>query len=217
MKVQTRDVGFDLCGIAAWSWNPTGRTRMMDGMSPQDDGPSLAPTLLVSMPQMFDTNFAKTVVLLCEHGREGAFGLVLNRPTQASAAQAVQLEPPPLLDSGITLFVGGPVEPQRGWILMTKEPGEAQFVEIVEGLFLTSSQGVLRRLIENGEDRARILAGYAGWAPGQLDAELSASAWLTSDVDPSLIFDTPAGGLWEATIRRLGADPALLQMGHGVH
>lgn len=189
----------------------------MDLMSVREDGPSIAPTLLVSMPQMLDPNFAKTVVLLCEHGRQGAFGLVLNRPTQTSAAQAVHLAPPPSVDSGITLFTGGPVEPQRGWILMAREPEEAQFVQIVDGLFLTSSQAVLRQLIERGESRARILTGYAGWAPGQLDAELSASAWLTVEVDPDLIFNTPAAAMWETTIRRLGADPALLQMGHGVH
>lgn len=189
----------------------------MDLMCAREDVPSIAPTLLVSMPQMLDPNFAKTVVLLCEHGRQGAFGLVLNRPTQTSAAQAVQLAPPPAFDSGITLYHGGPVDPQRGWILMAREPEEAQFVEITDGLFLTSSQSVLRQIIERGEERARILTGYAGWAPGQLDAELSASAWLTADVDPGLIFDTPPTSMWEATIRRLGADPALLQMGHGVH
>lgn len=109
------------------------------------------------------------------------------------------------------------MEPQRGWILLGREPDEADAVELVDGLFLTSSPTVLRRLIEQGEPRARILTGYAGWAPGQLDEELSASAWLTADVDLDLIFDTPAGEMWEAAIRRLGADPALLQMGHGVH
>ena len=186
-------------------------------MGAQDGGSSIAPTLLVSMPQLTDPNFAKTVVLLCEHGPEGAFGLVVNRPTETPAAAAVQLTPPPSVDSGVALWVGGPVEPQRGWILLAHEPEEAEAVEIVDGLFLTSSQSVLRRLIETGDARSRILTGYAGWAPGQLDDELAASAWLTADVSADLIFDTPASGMWEAAIRRLGADPALLQMGHGVH
>jgi putative transcriptional regulator len=181
------------------------------------DGHMIAPTLLVSMPQLLDPNFAKTVVLLCEHGPDGAFGLVLNRPTETPAAEAVQLTPPPSVNSGIPLWVGGPVEPQRGWILLGRAPSEAEAVEVVDGLFLTSSPAVLRRLIETGDARARILTGYAGWAPGQLDEELSASAWLTLDVDPALVFETPATAMWEAAIRRLGADPALLQMGHGVH
>jgi putative transcriptional regulator len=186
-------------------------------MSANRDDYSLAPTLLVSMPQLKDPNFAKTVVLLCEHGAEGAFGLVLNRPTDTQAAEAVQLTPPPATNSGLQLWVGGPVEPQRGWILLGAEPDEAEALELVDGLFLTSSPNVLRRLIESGGDRVRVLTGYAGWAPGQLDQELSASAWLTADIDLDLIFDTPASEMWEAAIRRLGADPALLQMGHGVH
>jgi putative transcriptional regulator len=186
-------------------------------MDSPNDASALAPTLLVSMPQLTDPNFSKTVVLLCEHGPEGAFGLVLNRPTDTAAADAVQLSPPPRANSGLSLWVGGPVEPQRGWILLGAEPPDADAVQIADGVFLTSSQAVLRRLIETGESRARILTGYAGWAPGQLDQELSASAWLTAEVDPDLVFDTPAPTMWETAIRRLGADPALLQMGHGVH
>lgn len=182
-----------------------------------DDGYSLAPTLLVSMPQMADPNFARTVVLLCEHGPDGAFGLVLNRPTDTQAAEAVHLSPPPERNSGVALWVGGPVEPQRGWILLAAAPEEADVVEVASGLYLTTSPSVLRRLIEMGDLRARVLTGYAGWAPGQLDEELAASAWLTAQVDLDLVFDTPASEMWEATIRRLGADPALLQQGHGVH
>jgi putative transcriptional regulator len=178
---------------------------------------SLAPTLLVSMPQLLDPNFAKTVVLLCEHNAQGAFGLVLNRPSESSAADAVHLTPPPARDSGLHLWYGGPVEPQRGWILMAEEPTEADAVEVVEGLYLSTSPAVLRRLIETGPERARVLTGYAGWGAGQLDAELAASAWLTAAVDLDLVFETPADLMWEAAIRRLGADPALLQMGHGVH
>jgi putative transcriptional regulator len=186
-------------------------------MPSREDGRSLAPTLLLSMPQLVDPNFLKSVVLLCEHGPDGAFGLVLNRPTETPAADAVQLSPPPAVNSGIPLWVGGPVEPQRGWILLGHEPTEAEAVELVEGLFLTASPAVLRRLIETGEPRARILTGYAGWAPGQLDEELAASAWLTAEVSLDLIFDVPATVMWETAIRRLGADPALLQMGQGVH
>jgi len=183
----------------------------------REDVHSLAPTLLVAMPQMVDPNFSRTVVLLCEHGREGAFGLILNRPTETRAADAVRLEPPPRCDTGVQLWIGGPVEPQRGWILLDEEPPEAEALEVVSGLYLTTSPDVLRRLIETGAGRARVLTGYAGWAPGQLDEELAASAWLTANVDLDIVFDTPAERMWEAVIRRLGADPALLQMGHGVH
>ena len=82
------------------------------------------PTLLLSMPQLRDPNFAKTVILLCDYLPEGAFGLVLNRPTEAAATTMVRLEPP--LESGndLVLYTGGPVEPGRGWILTADEPVE---------------------------------------------------------------------------------------------
>lgn len=179
---------------------------------------SLAPRLLLSMPQLHDPNFRRTVVLLCEHGEAGAFGLVLNRKTDTPVSSVVRLTPPVEADNGLQLWVGGPVEPERGWILMGHEPADAESVEVCEGLYLSTSPNLLRRLLEDRPpERTRLLTGYAGWGAGQLDAELSASAWLIADVQLDLIFDTQAGRMWETAIRRLGADPSLLQMGSGVH
>lgn len=185
--------------------------------APGQPHPTLAPALLLSMPQLVDPNFARTVVLLCEHGAEGAFGLVLNRPSDATAAEAVNLVPPPAHDTGVRLWVGGPVEPERGWILLADDPDDADAVRVADQLYLSTSPALLRRLIEQGGGRSRVLTGYAGWGPGQLDEELAASAWLTSEVELDLIFDTPPEQMWETAIRRLGADPALLQVGQGVH
>ena len=87
-----------------------------------------------------------------------------------------------------------------------------------EGVFLSTSASVLQRIIDHdADDRTRLIAGYAGWGPGQLDAELAASAWLSVEVHPDLIFDTPAEDMWERAIRRLGATPGHLQTGQGVH
>jgi putative transcriptional regulator len=179
---------------------------------------SLAPTLLLSMPQLDDPNFRRTVVLLCEHGPEGAFGLVLNRPTGTPAAEAVQLDPPIAGSSPLRLWEGGPVEPQRGWLLLADRPDGADALEIRDGLYLSTSPALLRRLLETiPPPRARVLTGYAGWGPGQLDTELNASAWLISEIEVDLVFDVEPETMWETAIRRLGADPASLQMGHGVH
>jgi putative transcriptional regulator len=183
-----------------------------------DAAASLAPTLLVSMPQLNDENFKRTVVLLCEHTQHGAFGLVLNRPTDTPAASMVQLDAPLARDSGIHLWTGGPVEPNRGWILMTENTDQGECVRISDGLYLSTSSTVLRRLLEADDPgRARLLTGYAGWGPGQLDAELAASAWLIAPIEIDLIFDVHAPRMWETAIRRLGADPATLQMSRGVH
>ena len=86
------------------------------------------------------------------------------------------------------------------------------------GLYLSTSPILLRRMLSPiPPPRARVLAGYAGWGPGQLDEELAQSAWLMGEVELDLIFDVAPRGMWETAIRRLGADPASLQTSHGVH
>ena len=182
---------------------------------------SLAPAFLVSMPQMGDPNFHRSVVLLCKHGEEGAFGLVVNRPLVTTGRVTVNLDPPVSTDRELQVWIGGPVEPQRSWVLVGAEPDaadESSGMRIADNLYLSTSPDLLRRLLEPSPPaRARLIVGYAGWGRGQLEAELEASAWLISDVDCDLIFNTPADRLWETAIRRLGADPASLQMSRGVH
>src|SRR5262245_43215390 len=190
---------------------------------------SLAPSMLLSMPQLMDGNFARTVVLLCKHSEDaGAFGLVVNRPLVTTGPVVVEMraatEPVPQTASSereLQVWIGGPVEPQRSWILVghgEDEDEERRGVRIVEGLYLSTSPDLLQRLLGPAPpSRTRLIVGYAGWAPGQLEAELQASAWLISDVDRELIFATPADCMWETAIRRLGADPATLQMSRGVH
>lgn len=176
------------------------------------------PTFLLSMPQMQDPNFARTVVLLCDYMPEGAFGLVVNRPTEFPASEMVKLEPPIVAGNTLPLYFGGPVQPERGWILVTDPPQDSDHRTIVDGLYLTASQDVLRHVLEaEQEPRARVIAGYAGWGPGQLDDELAQSAWLMADVQLDLIFDIDPSRMWETAIRRLGADPAMLQSSPGVH
>lgn len=179
---------------------------------------SLAPALLISMPQLTDPNFARTVVLLCEHGPEGALGLIVNRPAEVPAAEAVEFEPPINEPNQIPLHLGGPVEPERGWILTAQKP-EVEHRELGGGLYLAASPVLLRETLEQRPlpRRTLVLAGYAGWAAGQLDAELSESAWLIAPLELDLIFEIPSAVTWEMAIRRMGADPAHLQKGHGVH
>jgi putative transcriptional regulator len=176
------------------------------------------PTLLLSMPQMQDPNFARTVVLLCDYLPEGAFGIVLNRPTEVPASTMVRLDPPVERANELPLCIGGPVQPERGWVLVGEAPVGTDFRTIIDGVYLSTSPDVLRRVLQaRPTPRARVLAGYAGWGPGQLDEELSQSAWLMADVDADLVFDVDAGAMWETAIRRLGADPSMLQASPGVH
>ncbi len=176
------------------------------------------PALLLSMPQLQDPNFAKTVVLLCDYVPEGAFGLVLNRPTEAPASAMVRIDPPLEHANDLPLCIGGPVEPERGWVLIADVPPDPDFRPITDGLYLSTSPTLLRRVLEaQPPPRARVLAGYAGWGPGQLDEELAESAWLIAELDLDIVFDVAADLMWETAIRRLGADPSALQTSHGIH
>ena len=178
---------------------------------------SLAPSLLVAMPQLQDPNFSRSVVLLCEHQEAGAMGLVVNRRTDTLASQIVQLDPPLQHDSGLPVWIGGPVDPARGWLLLGEDMGDA--IQVTPGLYLSASRDLLRKLVEEAQlpGQCRFLVGYAGWGPKQLDKELAASAWLTVPIDTELVFDTPSENMWELAIRRLGIDPRSLAMGPGVH
>jgi putative transcriptional regulator len=181
---------------------------------------SLAPSLLISMPHLNDPNFSRSVVLLCRHSEDGAFGLIVNRPMMTSGRVIVTLDPPVMTAHELQLWVGGPVEPQRSWMLVGGQVDDDQEVclPITDGLYLSTSPDLLRRLLApDPPPRSRLVIGSSGWGPGQLEAELQESAWLLSDVDCEFVFTTPPDRMWEAAIRRLGADPNSLSVSRGVH
>tara|TARA_Y100000590_G_C15438894_1_gene908085 strand:+ start:82 stop:651 length:570 start_codon:yes stop_codon:yes gene_type:complete len=177
---------------------------------------TLVPSLLVSMPQLNDPEFCRTVVLLCEYRNEGAFGLILNRDTQILVADVIDFEPP-INNRGqdaLKLWHGGPVEPQSAWILMGQEPEDENSIRLCEGVYLSTSIHLLRTLVEDcSPPGTRLISGHAGWEAGQLEAELANSAWLIADIDKEVLFNTCSSKMWKTVIRRLGVEPALLQMG----
>ena len=195
---------------------------MSDEAPPSLEKDSLAPSLLLAMPQMRDPNFERSVVLLCEHSGDGTMGLVINRPTTTSVVSIVQMEPADLegANSDLPVWIGGPVDTSRAWILSSDDPGTPERIQLNQQLFLAASADALRLCLRSPADvhgRYRFLLGYAGWAPGQLEGELAASAWLNAPLDLNLIFDTPAEQMWDLAIKSLGIDPLLLHMGPGVH
>lgn len=179
---------------------------------------SLAPVLLVSMPQMLDPNFSKTVVLLAEYGAHGAFGLVLNRQMPERARSIVTADEPLRIHPRMHLFTGGPVEPTRAWILTAQLDLDAEALEVASGVYLSASPALIRKTLESAPDpTVRMVVGYAGWGAGQLDVELAESSWLMAPVQSDLIFSTPLDQMWETAIRRLGAEPSMLSGSSGVH
>jgi putative transcriptional regulator len=179
---------------------------------------SLAPVLLVSMPQMLDPNFSKTVVLLAEYGAHGAFGLVLNRRMDEPARSIVTADEPLNIHPSLYLYTGGPVEPTRAWILTAQGSLDPEALEVMKGIYLSASPSLVRRTLEAAPDAStRMVVGYAGWGAGQLDVELAEGSWLLAPVETSLIFETSVDTMWESAIRRLGAEPSMLQGSSGIH
>jgi putative transcriptional regulator len=174
--------------------------------------------LLVSMPQMVDPNFSKTVVLLAEYTAQGAFGLVLNRRMDEPAISIVTADDPLDIHPAMHLYTGGPVEPSRAWILTSKRELDPDSLELVDGVYLSASPAIVRRTLESAPDPGvRMVVGYAGWGPGQLDIELAQGAWLLAPVQTDLVFAAASETMWETAIRRLGAEPSMLHGSSGVH
>lgn len=173
----------------------------------------LAPGLLLAAPPLHDPNFDRSVVLLAAHGPDGAFGWVLNgrelMPFGELLVRAEVIDAP--LDVPGTVRVGGPVSPEQVWLVYRSEDRlagvEGQF-DVGEGIVATASRRVLELVARGRVPRGLVgLVGYAGWAPQQLENEIRKGAWLPSDVEPSLVFDVPAGEVWQRSYERMGTTP----------
>ena len=188
---------------------------------------SLAPGLLLAMPQLMDPNFTRSVVLMIEHGDAGSFGLVVNQPSPITASELLEsLDMEWRGDPDARVWSGGPVSPSTGWVLhepvdalpATDKLGEGGTIHVGPGLALTTSPEGLRTIAAAPPRRMRLLLGYSGWAPGQLAAEMARGSWLHADADPALIFDLDPDAIWDRSVKSLGiANPESLIQGRGVH
>ncbi len=162
---------------------------------------SLKGHLLISGGGLFDPNFRHTVVLIGEHNAEGALGVVLNRPLDVTVEKAVPVLCP-LVPPGEMLFQGGPVEPSRPVLLADlADPGLADLLVLDSIGFLI---GDVSTDLAPSVRRARIFAGYSGWGPGQLEAEMAQKAWI---VEPALaddVFTDAPETLWSRVLERKG-------------
>jgi putative transcriptional regulator len=189
-------------------------------MNPVPDCVALANHFLIAMPAMDDPNFGRTVILLAEHSDRGALGLVINRPMADLDLAGLfdridlKLEISPLASTPV--FVGGPVQSDRGFVLHRPAGHWSSTVVIGEQLGLTSSKDVLEAVAAGeGPPELLVTLGYAGWGPGQLEQELAQNAWLTVPASPDLIFSTPVAQRFDQAIKLLGFDPAFLSASAG--
>jgi putative transcriptional regulator len=162
-------------------------------------------SLLIAGPTLLDPNFRRTVVLIAEHTDEGAMGVILNRPSGMTVADAApDLEP--LVGGHAPIFAGGPVQPTAGVVLAeVAESDEAIFDDVV----LLPGLGELADVVD-GADRIRVFAGYAGWGAGQLEGEVERDDWITEPAQPDDVFTEDVEGLWADVLIRKGGQYALV-------
>lgn len=166
------------------------------------------------MPQMGDPFFDHSVVYLCEHSMEnGAMGLIINKVLNSLAMDELyaQLAIAPAKPSRQPVHFGGPVAPGQGFVLHSTDYREAETLIVGEEFALTATQDILRATAEGRGPRQSLVAlGYAGWGPGQLDAEIGANGWLLVAADPSLAFGADIDSKWQRALAKLGVSPEML-------
>lgn len=180
----------------------------------------LAPSLLVALDTIVDPNFRRSVVFMLHHDTEtGGLGLVVNRRTDFAMVDLCEnLELDWRGDPAAQVDWGGPVQPDQGWVLVGERFAERDDVEhVMEGIYWSRSQEVLREIAERPGGRARVFLGYAGWAPGQLEREIADGSWLVVPPDERLLFEAEPEVLWTEAVRSLGVEPATLVATQGVN
>jgi putative transcriptional regulator len=184
----------------------------------------LAPGLLVASPTLADPNFSGSLVLMAEHQDEGALGFVVNRAAPIAIADVLFGIDPALHRTaeeagraeGLVL-VGGPVSPERLWILYRPGPLAlaADAVALANGLALGGSRDLLEAVVGGDVGPFLLLLGYAGWAPLQIEGEVAAGVWVPLPLHEDLVFEAPLAERWELAVRRLGLDPGGFVVGGG--
>jgi putative transcriptional regulator len=184
--------------------------------------------MLIAMPTMGDERFARSVIYMCAHSSEGAMGIIVNQPAanitfpdllvQLDVIPAAELIQLPAQAGGVRVLKGGPVDPQRGFVLHSADFFvENSTLPINEGVCLTATLDILKAIAKgDGPESAVLALGYAGWAPGQLENEINHNGWLNCDADTDLIFGRDAEAKYTQALHKLGIDLGMLssEAGH---
>jgi putative transcriptional regulator len=162
---------------------------------------SLAGQLLIAAPTIGDPRFAHTVILIIRHDKNGAFGVVINRPVGersiSSLLEATGDSDPDAMGS-VQVFAGGPVQPELGFVVHSAEYHREETIDVDSRVAMTASRQIVRDIGHNqGPKKSLFAFGYAGWAPAQLEGEIARHDWFTTPEEPKLIFDDERDNLWE--------------------
>lgn len=168
--------------------------------------------LLVALPSLADPNFARAVALICQHDADGAMGVVVNRASEYTLGDVFEQMG---IEAGSdalreqVVLAGGPVHPERGFVIHDGGRAWDSSMAIAGDLYVTTSRDVLEAMAAGeGPERASVALGCAGWGAGQLEYELTENSWLTVPADAELLFATPLDTRWQAAAGRIGVDMA---------
>jgi len=172
---------------------------------------SLAGQLLIASPAIGDPRFARTVILLVGHTKDGAMGIIINRPIEdmplAELLRSVG-EDGAGAEGSVPIFAGGPVSTASGFILHSADYERPGTRDIDGRVAMTSTADILRDIARHaGPAKSLIAFGYAGWGPGQLDAEFARHDWFTAPDDPALVFDADRDSVWDIAMTRRALPP----------
>ncbi|HNQ05057.1 MAG TPA: YqgE/AlgH family protein [Thiobacillaceae bacterium] len=175
---------------------------------------------LIAMPSMLDPNFAGTLTYVCDHGEQGAMGVVVNRPIELDMETLFSQIGLELTDEALkrsSVYYGGPVQTERGFVLHRPVGEWGSTLSVKDRVGLTTSKDILEAAArQEGPKEILVTLGYAGWGPGQLEDEIKQNAWLTVEADPEVIFNRPPEERLAAAMRLLGIDLSMLseEAGH---
>lgn len=175
---------------------------------------NLTQHFLIAMPAMTDPHFSKTLTFICEHNDQGALGVVVNRPidmTLHALLKQIEIDKPSEACKTVPVHYGGPVQIDRGFVLHAPTGSWKSTLAVGTEIGLTTSKDILEAVARgDGPRQMMVTLGYAGWAPGQLEHELAQNAWLTVGADPHILFETPAAQRYDASLKLLGINLAML-------
>lgn len=170
----------------------------------------LANQLLIALPSLADPHFTRSVALICQHDDDGAMGVVVNRASEYTLGDVFEQMGIASSDDLLCaqpVLAGGPVHPERGFVLHDGQREWDSTLAIADGLYVTTSRDVLEAMARgDGPARVTVALGCAGWGAGQLEFELTEHTWLTAPADAELLFATPLDARWQAAAGRIGVD-----------
>lgn len=171
---------------------------------------ALANHLLVALPSLTDANFARSVALICQHDGNGAMGVVINQPSEYTLGEVLSqmdIHTDDAVLRGRTVLSGGPVHPERGFVIHDDARPWESSLAVGGGLYMTTSRDILEAMAHGQGPRNAVVAlGCAGWGEGQLEQELADNSWLTVPADAVLLFDTPLEERWQSAAAHIGVD-----------